>query len=140
MKPIRTLEELRHVLLSRSCPEALTGCWLWLGAKTKGYGDVRAPEFGMRKAHRLSYIAFRGPVDDRLVIDHKCSNPSCVNPDHLEPVTSAENTRRWSERMLVCWRGHAFTGTFRNQRTCRECTKLRMRAHRARLRAGAVTK
>lgn len=27
-------------------------------------------------------------------IDHKCRNPRCVNPAHLEPVTPSENMRR----------------------------------------------
>ena len=35
-----------------------------------------------------------GSIGDGLVIDHLCRNPRCVNPDHLEPVTTAVNTLR----------------------------------------------
>jgi hypothetical protein len=35
-----------------------------------------------------------GPIPDGLVIDHLCRVHNCVNPEHLEPVTPAENTRR----------------------------------------------
>lgn len=70
------------------------GCWLWQGAKNPdGYGqmDHRWFTFG---AHRVSYLAFVGPIPEGLVIDHLCRVRHCVNPAHLEAVTSAENIRR----------------------------------------------
>jgi hypothetical protein len=45
-------------------------------------------------AHRFAYLEFVGPIPDGLVLDHLCRNKKCVNPDHLEPVTNAENLRR----------------------------------------------
>lgn len=69
------------------------GCWIWAGARTKGYGDIKW--FGAaRKAHRLIYELLRPEFDERLKLDHLCGNKHCVNPDHLEPVTHAENIRR----------------------------------------------
>ena len=66
-----------------------TGCWVWQRAMTRGgYGFRQGP------AHRYVYERERGPIPDDLTLDHLCRNPGCVNPDHLEPVTSAENTRR----------------------------------------------
>ena len=35
------------------------------------------------------------------MIDHLCGVRCCVNPDHLEPVTTQENIRR-GEVSLVC--------------------------------------
>ncbi len=134
MKEIKDHEQMRQWILDRSCPEALTGCWLWLASKTMGYGDIRVKLFKTRKAHRISYIVFRGPVPDDLVIDHKCMNRSCVNPDHLEPVTLGENSRRYAASVVRCWRGHEFTSRDEKQRICRECNRIRMAEWRAKKR------
>ena len=45
-------------------------------------------------AHRVYYERHVGPVPEGLELDHLCRNPGCVNPEHLEPVTHAENIRR----------------------------------------------
>ena len=69
------------------------GCWRWLKAKTTtGYGHFH---LGGRyyQAHRLVYTLLRGPVLT-VAMDHLCRNRWCVNPDHLEPVSHAENIRR----------------------------------------------
>jgi hypothetical protein len=71
-----------------------TGCWVWNSPTlVNGYGQVRR---GGRSwlAHRYIYEQTFGPVPDGLDLDHLCRNIRCVNPDHLEPVTHAENMRR----------------------------------------------
>ena len=45
-------------------------------------------------AHRAAYALDVGPIPEGLTIDHLCRVRHCVRPDHLEPVTQAENTRR----------------------------------------------
>lgn len=70
--------------------EPNSGCWLWLGADNGcGYGKFRG-----RYAHRISFELAKGNIPARMHLDHKCRVRCCVNPDHLEPVTNAENARR----------------------------------------------
>jgi len=46
------------------------------------------------RAHRFYYERINGPIPDGLELDHLCRVHSCVNPDHLEPVTHTVNMRR----------------------------------------------
>lgn len=70
------------------------GCWLWGGTlDAYGYGLINYQNTKHR-AHRLTYSLLRRPFPKELDVDHLCRVPACVNPDHLEPVTHAENVRR----------------------------------------------
>lgn len=110
-------------------------CWLWMGTRgPSGYGY-----YSGRRAHRLSYEDMVGPIPDGLVMDHLCRNPPCVNPAHLEPVTTLENTRRgiWHTK-THCVRGHEFTPENTRldngvHRVCRACDRIRSRGHYYRL-------
>lgn len=83
----------------------VTPCWQWQWAKTlKGYGTITLPRSeGQRwmPAHRYFYEQAKGPIPDGYQIDHLCRNHSCVNPEHLEAVTQAENVRRGANTRLT---------------------------------------
>lgn len=75
------------------------GCWLWPGALRQGYGAVmtgsrRDGDRRVRDCHLVTWEHFEGAVPEGLELDHLCRVRHCCNPGHLEPVTSAENTRR----------------------------------------------
>jgi len=72
------------------------GCWKWQAFKThEGYGLKKESGRSMH-AHRYMYLKHRGKIPNGLHLDHLCRVRDCVNPDHLEIVTVAENNRRSS--------------------------------------------
>lgn len=72
-----------------------TDCQVWIGStNSKGYGLVCVGDGKIELAHRIAYEHQYGPIPDGLVIDHLCRVRNCVNPLHLEAVTSGENQRR----------------------------------------------
>ncbi len=118
-------------------------CWEWLGSSHQGYGKFN---IGNREymAHRCSFDMFFGIKESHTVIDHKCMNKICVNPDHLRETTIKINTIENSTSSAAlksikthCIRGHEFTkentiidtrGVYGGvKRNCKECKKIRSR-------------
>lgn len=68
-------------------------CWNWCGARNAfGYGRMTY-KGRLQVAHRLSWIAFNGPIPEGLSVLHRCDNASCINPDHLWLGTYSDNLR-----------------------------------------------
>ena len=92
------------------------GCWEWVGKSKCRYGYARLTVYipALKKnvylsAHLVSYVLSevgREASPDELYLsylelrysglelDHTCGNTSCINPDHLDPCTHAENIAR----------------------------------------------
>ena len=83
------------------------GCWNWNGGSFCGNGS-REYQYGrfrrngkMVMAHRYFYEQAKGEILKGFCIDHLCRNSRCVNPDHLEAVSTAENIRRGNSTTLT---------------------------------------
>jgi hypothetical protein len=88
----RSDEQMRSFLQENSIPITECGCRIWLNGTDKdGYGQTWFQGRNIR-AHRLSYLLNKGPLHPDQVVMHSCDIPSCINPEHLSPGTSIENT------------------------------------------------
>lgn len=149
----RAIKALAHFTFWTKVDRSPNGCWIWLGAHTDGYGMWWSRELNRCVlAHRVAYELLVGPIPDGLQLDHLCRVRDCVNPEHLEVVTSRENTLRSpiapaavNARKTHCPRGHEYTPENiiwkRNPtgRGCRECDKARKRKERRTAKHAAVT-
>ncbi len=73
------------------------GCWLFTGAKNKGYGCLHVGTHGKSKverANRLAWMLYRGPIPKGMEVIHNCpggDNKACCNPAHLLLATRKEH-------------------------------------------------
>lgn len=74
--------------------DQLTPCIETQVCKTNdGYGRQRY-EGKNQLSHRIAYIEHHGLTFEDikgLVVRHKCDNPPCINPEHLELGTQCDN-------------------------------------------------
>lgn len=126
--------------LARRTVRTESGCWLWVGpVMPTGYGNVTM-DGRTTTTHRAMYLLSGGTVEDGHVLDHLCCDASeciggrgcihrrCINPEHLEPVSNAENVSRGVRASRShCRNGHEYTpentGTHSGGggRYCRKC-------------------
>lgn len=133
------------------CRPDLGPCWLWRGKIDRdGYGMSSTPRLRMDvaktpRAHRVACLdRFDSIQASTPVLDHLCRVRHCVNPEHLEPVTTQENSLRGighNSLKTHCPRGHEYTAenTYTRRqskiaggelaRVCRACAIRRMKEY-----------
>jgi len=71
------------------------GCWEWNKCSDNGYGTCRHGGKTWR-THRLSAVLHRikgyETIDNNVVL-HRCDNPICFNPQHLQIGTQWDNVQ-----------------------------------------------
>lgn len=70
-------------------------CWIWnRQISNSGYGRMTVPASNgtlTESAHRISYLAFVGPLRKDDSVQQTCGNRLCVNPDHLVLLDRAQH-------------------------------------------------
>lgn len=81
---------------TNTIPVPETGCLLWSGTWSRGYGVIGRRVNGKSsnlRAHRESYERHVGRIPNGMVVRHKCDTPACCNPAHLAIGTDADNVK-----------------------------------------------
>ena len=124
-----------------------TPCRVWGATLYRdGYGQIDT-----RRAHRVAWEVWRGPCPDGLVADHLCRVRACIEPNHLDWVTSKENTARGEGVAAIhakkthCDAGHELRGVNvkvndKGWRDCIPCARRRKQESRARQRAAHLAR
>lgn len=97
IKPLIIPEDMQEnwiIALRKLVKVSICGCWEWQGRIVNGYGCVHAKRHRSSMwAHRISYAVFIGDIAENMHIDHKCRNPICIRPSHLQQITPIENNQ-----------------------------------------------
>jgi hypothetical protein len=72
---------------------APSGCWIWLGTFTSRGYPSRGTKAGSYLVHRRVYEQAIGEIPAGHQVHHRCEEPRCVNPEHLETQTAKEHAR-----------------------------------------------
>lgn len=107
-------------------------CWPWIGyADRHGYGRISIgldAQGGAVQvpASRAAWMLANDRYPGDLLIRHRCDNPPCCNPAHLELGTHADNNRDCRERgRHKAARGEAVGGVQLTEDQVREIVTLR---------------
>jgi hypothetical protein len=126
-------------------------CWLWTKKLDRyGYGRFFPEHRKNVVVHRYAYELVKGSIPEGKTLDHLCHDPStctggvtcphrpCLNPAHLDPISSALNRKRGvakrpgnGENMRSrthCPQGHPYDDANTHikpngSRSCRACAR-----------------
>lgn len=75
------------------------GCDLVISHQPHKYGHISVVIDGVKRLiHRIVYENNFGKIPEGQIVRHKCDNPNCINIEHLELGTHADNVADRVER------------------------------------------
>lgn len=137
--PIMIVELMINILAPKNGLKFVrkVDCWEWSGYRNQdGYGGV-SYEGKNWLVHRVSWVLIGGrTLTPGKVLDHKCKNRRCFNPNHLREITIRENTLSGNcpaainARKKNCDSGHKLSKNNiilekGNRRRCKTCVEER---------------
>ena len=134
---------LKDKIIVSTLNEKYPDCWIWVGAHIDGYGSIYWQK-RTHVVHKVVYELLVEVVPSTLNLDHLCRIRPCCNPQHLEPVTVAENILRGNgagaknKLKTHCPKGHLLAGdnlvpstSKMGFRKCLTCSRERQRLYDA---------
>jgi hypothetical protein len=83
---------LRQRIDSNSVPVTESGCFIWMGCVSNGYGRIRIPNMRVTAyVHRIVCLLSIGYVPEDALICHHCDTRVCCNPAHVYIGSHATN-------------------------------------------------
>jgi len=118
-----------------------SGCWIWVGAVSDGYGMFHDAWYAADKTRsptvrvsRWIWSAYNGPLPAHRYALHECDTPLCVRFDaevqHLSAGSQADNLQMAARRDRVTNRGHLGRADMRGQHQQSLAIRKAMRAAR----------
>lgn len=95
------LDKLKKLIEKNTVVDQDTNCHLWQSTLRDGYARTQIMVDGILKnktVHRLVYEINNGAIPEHTVVHHTCGVRNCINIEHLQAVSSAENTAEMLER------------------------------------------
>lgn len=100
------MEDLEQRFWRLVSPEPNSGCWLWEGAQSRGYGMIKLSGKKNIYATHAAMMLYGTPRPDGALACHHCDVSLCVNPAHLYWGTDRTNAEdRISRGRAVNLRG-----------------------------------
>ncbi len=90
-EPFEYITQHQNNKKRKSYVEDKNGCHIWQGQPSQRYPSIKI-QGKQRSVHKWAWEQAHGKVPTGMVLHHTCSNTRCVNVEHLEVVTQAENT------------------------------------------------
>lgn len=129
-----TLQERYWAKVDQRGPDE---CWPWTGCTNTGrsgkvgYGLIGTGKSATGKpvtevASRVAWQLAHGESPGEFHVRHRCDNPSCQNPDHLELGTHTDNMRDMHDRgRAVQVRGEQIKQSKLTEQEVREIVEMR---------------